>query len=162
RGHLVVPPNAQLMARGAKPGDLEWAARVTGQRLRALGIDWVFAPVADVHSRPQNPVIGPRAFGSDAAAGSRAVGEALAGYRASGVAACLKHFPGHGDTVLDSHLTLPRCDAALDQLETRELVPFRDHSDAPAIMSAHVLYPALDPERPATFSPAVIEGLLRQ
>ncbi len=161
RGHLVVPPNAQLLARGAEAGDLAWAARVTGQRLRGLGIDWVFAPVADIHSRPQNPVIGPRAFGSDAGAVSRAVGEVLAGYRASGVAACLKHFPGHGDTILDSHLTLPRCDAALDQLESRELIPFRDHLDAPAIMTAHVVYPALDPERPATFSPAVIDEMLR-
>ena len=60
-GLMTVPPNAGLLARGAAPGDLEWAARVTGQRLRALGIDWVFAPVADVHSRPGNPVIGPRA-----------------------------------------------------------------------------------------------------
>src|SRR6185369_12706358 len=85
-GHLVVPPNALLLARGAAAGDVEWAARVSGERLRALGIDWVFAPVADVHSRPENPVIGPRSFGHDPAAVSRSVEEVLAGYRAAGVA----------------------------------------------------------------------------
>src|SRR5262245_3381749 len=161
-GQLVVPPNVALLARGAEPGDIEWAARVTGERLRALGIDWAYAPVADIHSRLENPVIGPRAFGSDPATVSRALGEALAGYRASGVASCLKHFPGHGDTVLDSHHTLPRCDASLAELERRELVPFRDHLDAPAIMTAHVVYSAIDAERPGTFSKAVVSTLLRE
>src|SRR5262245_33754466 len=109
-GHLVVPPNAMLLARGASPGDIAWSARVTGERLRALGLDWAFAPVADIHSEPRNPVIGPRAFGTEPADVAARVGEALRGFRESGVAACLKHFPGHGDTVLDSHLALPRCD----------------------------------------------------
>lgn len=160
-GHLVVPPNAALLARGAEPGDIEWAARLTGGRLRALGLDWVFAPVADIHSEPRNPVIGPRAFGTDPAAVARALAEALAGYRAAGLAACLKHFPGHGDTVLDSHLALPRCDATAATLEAREIHPFRAHLDAAAIMTAHVVYPALDPDRPATFSRAIVHDLLR-
>ena len=160
-GLLTVPPNAQLLARGAEPGDLQWAARVTGERLRALGIEWVYAPVADVHSRPLNPVIGPRALGEDVAAVSRGVREVLAGFRAARVASCLKHFPGHGDTVLDSHLALPRCDAPLPLLDARELLPFREHVEAPSFMTAHVVYPALDPERPATFSPEIIGGLLR-
>ncbi len=160
-GHLTVPPNAALLARGAAPGDLERAARVTGERLRALGLDWVYAPVADIASEPRNPVIGPRAFGTAAATVAAALAEALRGYRASGVAACLKHFPGHGDTVLDSHLALPRCDADAATLEARELHPFRVHRDAAAIMTAHVVYPALDPERPATFSRAVVHDLLR-
>jgi beta-glucosidase-like glycosyl hydrolase len=107
-------------------------------------------------------VIGPRAYGADAASVSIAIGAVLAGLRAARVASCLKHFPGHGDTSLDSHLALPRCDAPLDLLETRELPPFRDHLDAPAIMTAHVIYPALDPEQPATFSRAVVTGLLRE
>jgi beta-N-acetylhexosaminidase len=161
-GLLVVPPNAALLARGAEPGDIEWASRVTGERLRALGIDWVFAPVADIHSRRENPVIGPRAFGSEPAEVSRAVGEALRGFRAASVAACLKHFPGHGDTTVDSHLALPRSDSPLEQLERRELIPFRDHLDADAVMTAHVVYGALDPERPGTFSPAVSHALLRE
>ena len=162
RGHLTVPPNATLLARGGEPGDIEWASRVSGERLRALGIDWVFAPVADIHSEPLNPVIGPRAFGTSPEAVAAAVGEALRGYRAARVASCLKHFPGHGDTVLDSHIALPRCDAAAATLEARELRPFRAHLDADSVMTAHVVYPALDRERPATFSRAIVHDLLRE
>jgi len=158
---LVVPPNALLLARGAGPGDLEWIARGTGERLRALGIDWDFAPVADVHSRPENPVIGPRSFGHDPESVSRRIGEVLRGFRAAGLAGCLKHFPGHGDTVLDSHVALPRCEAALAELEARELVPFRNHLEADAVMTAHVVYPALDTDQPGTFSGAVTTELLR-
>ena len=161
RGHLVVPPNAALLARGAQPGDLEWAARVTGQRLRALGVDWDFAPVADVNALPANPVIGPRAFGTDAGDAARGVAEAVRGFQAARVACCLKHFPGHGSTALDSHLALPVCDADRATLERRDLEPFRAGLGAPAVMTAHVLYPALDAARPATFSRAIVRGLLR-
>ena len=159
--HLVVPPNAALLARGAAPGEIEWAHTVTAARLRALGLDWDFAPVADIHSSPLNPVIGPRAFGTDAAAVAARVGEALRGLRAGGVASCLKHFPGHGDTALDSHLALPSCDADRERLERRELAPFRAHLEADSVMTAHVVYPALDPERPATFSRTIVHDLLR-
>ena len=76
-GHLVVPPNAGLLARGAEPGEIELLTRVTGERLRAVGLDWVFAPDADIHSEPQNPVIGPRAYGTDPESVARRVGEAL-------------------------------------------------------------------------------------
>lgn len=160
-GHLPVPPNAALLARGAAPGDLEYFARVTGERLRALGFDWVFAPVADVHSEPHNPVIGPRAWGTTPGGVGAALADVLAGLQASEIASCLKHFPGHGDTRLDSHLTLPVCDADRATLESRELSPFRAHLAAPSMMSAHVVYPALDPALPATFSRPVITGLLR-
>lgn len=159
--HLVVPPNAALLARGGSEDDIEWAHRVTAQRLRALGLDWVFAPVADVASEPRNPVIGPRSFGSDPAAVSQAVGAALRGLAAGGVAACLKHFPGHGDTRTDSHHTLPVLDLDRATLERRELVPFAAHRGAPSVMSSHIVVNALDPERPGTFSKAVITGLLR-
>ncbi|HET7226522.1 MAG TPA: glycoside hydrolase family 3 N-terminal domain-containing protein [Candidatus Eisenbacteria bacterium] len=159
-GHLVVPPNARLLARGARPGDIARAARVTGERLRALGVDWDFAPVADVDLEPLNPVIGPRSFGADPAAVASAVGEAVRGFHDANLACCLKHFPGHGDTVLDSHLTLPRCDAAGDALE-RHLAPFRANLAADSVMTAHVVYGALDPARPATFSPAIARDLLR-
>jgi len=159
--HLVVPPGATLLARGAAPGEVEWVHRVTAARLRGLGLDWAFAPVADVHSERLNPVIGPRAFGATPDAVSERVGEALRGLRAGGVAACLKHFPGHGDTALDSHLALPACAADRDTLERRELWPFRAHLDADAVMTAHVVYPALDPGRPATFSRAIVHDLLR-
>lgn len=161
-GHLDVPPNAALLARGAGPGDVERAHRVTGTRLRSLGLDWVFAPVADVHSEARNPVIGPRSFGADPAAVARAVGEAVRGLRAAGVAACLKHFPGHGDTEADSHHALPVARADGATLARRELAPFRANLDAAAVMTAHVVYPALDPDRPATFSRTLVHGLLRE
>jgi beta-N-acetylhexosaminidase len=161
-GHLTVPPNATLLARGAAPGDIEYVARVTGERLRALGFDWDFAPVADVHSQLDNPVIGPRAFGATPEAVSAAVGEWLAGFRAAGIASCLKHFPGHGDTTLDSHLTLPRFDGDLALLERRELAPYRAHPDADSVMTAHVVYPALDAGNPGSLSRAVTHGLLRE
>ncbi|MBI5710907.1 MAG: glycoside hydrolase family 3 protein [Candidatus Eisenbacteria bacterium] len=160
-GHLTVPPNALLLARGAAPGDIEWLARVTGERLRALGVDWVLAPVADIHCEPANPVIGPRAFGTDAATAARGVAEAVRGFRAARVACCIKHFPGHGATALDSHLALPVCGADRATLERRELEPFRAGLAADAVMTAHVVYPALDPERPATFSRAIAHDLLR-
>ncbi len=160
-GHLVVPPNALTLARGAGPGDLEWIARVTGTRLRALGIDWVFAPIADIHSEPRNPVIGPRAYGSTPAEVSSRLAALLRGYAAAGIATCLKHFPGHGDTVTDSHLSLPVNAHALGVLEAREFVPFRDHVSVPSMMTAHVVYRALDPGQPATFSRAIAHDLLR-
>jgi beta-N-acetylhexosaminidase len=161
-GHLVVPPNAALLARGASPGELAWIAEVSARRLRALGFDWNFAPVADVHSEPDNPVIGPRAWGTTPDGVATAVGELLRGHRAGGLASCLKHFPGHGDTRLDSHLALPACDADLATLERRELVPFTRHVAADAVMTAHVVYPALDPGRPGTFSRAIVTDLLRE
>ena len=162
-GHLTVPPNAALLARGGTPEDVERAARVTGGRLRALGVDWVFAPVADVNDLGANPVIGPRAYGTDAAAAARGVAAAVRGFVAARAGCCLKHFPGHGSTALDSHLALPVCDADRATLERRDLEPFRAGRDAGAgaVMTAHVVYPALDPARPATFSPAVAGGLLR-
>jgi len=161
-GHLLVPPNAALLARGAAGDDVFECHRVTGMRLRSLGVDWVFAPVADVNDEPRNPVIGARSFGTDATSVTTALGPALAGLAAGGAASCLKHFPGHGDTTVDSHLALPVGAADRAVLEARELAPFRAHRAAPAVMTAHVVYPALDPDRPATFSPAIVTDLLRR
>lgn len=161
-GLFTVPPNARLLARGGAPGDIEWACRVSGERMRALGVDWDFAPVADVNSEPRNPVIGPRSFGDDPGSVTRAVREALRGYRAAGLATCLKHFPGHGDTAVDSHLALPACAADRETLERFHVAPFAANLDADAVMTAHVVYPALDPANPATFSRPITHGLLRE
>jgi beta-glucosidase-like glycosyl hydrolase len=160
--HLVVPPNAALLARGAAAGDIGWAHEVTGRRLRALGIDWDYAPVADVQSEPRNPVIGPRSFGAAPAMVAQAVGEAVAGLRRGGVLTCLKHFPGHGDTAVDSHLALPVLEADLATIERRDLEPFRANLGADSVMTAHMVVRALDPERPGTFARAVTHGLLRE
>ncbi len=160
--HVDVPPNAALLARGAAPGDIAWVSAVTGRRLRALGFDWNFAPVADVHSQPENPVIGPRAWGATPAAAGAAIAEVLAGLREANVASCLKHFPGHGDTRADSHLALPVCDADAATLEARELATFRRLLPAAdSVMTAHVVFPALDPARPGTYSRDIVTGLLR-
>jgi beta-N-acetylhexosaminidase len=146
--------------------DVELTRRVAtalGADLRGAGIDLDLAPVADVNTEARNPVIGVRSFGSDPSLVGRHVAAFVEGLQAAGVAACAKHFPGHGATTVDSHLGLPRVDAALETLLTRELPPFRTAVEAgvAAVMSAHILVPALD-DVPATVSSAVLTGLLRE
>jgi beta-N-acetylhexosaminidase len=161
-GQMVVPPNAATLARVADPATIAWIAGVTARRLHALGFDWDFAPVADVHSQPDNPVIGPRAWGTTPQQVADNAGAWLAGFRGSGVASCVKHAPGHGDTRTDSHLALPVCDADAATLESREFAPFRAHPNADSLMTAHVVYPALDPGVPGTFSRQIVQGVLRE
>ncbi len=133
------------------------------RQLRSVGINWNFAPVLDVNVNPANPVIGERAYGADVDTVTRMGGAALAGHDRAGVAACVKHFPGHGDTSQDSHLALPRVDKSREALDAGEFAPFRNLlPDTPAVMTAHIIYPALDPERPATLSRRVLTGLLRE
>lgn len=131
--------------------------------LRHLGLNWNFAPVLDVNSNPANPVIGERSFGADPARVARLAGAWMRGSAAQGVACCVKHFPGHGDTHTDSHHALPVVDKSLAELEAVELAPFRAlAAQAPSLMTAHIVYPQLDPERPATLSPRLLAQLLRQ
>ncbi|MGK5549717.1 glycoside hydrolase family 3 protein [Streptomyces sp. URMC 127] len=138
-------------------------ARELGRRLAECGVNLNWAPSGDVNSDPDNPVIGVRSFGSDPHLVARHTAAYVQGLQSAGVAACTKHFPGHGDTAVDSHHDLPRIDAGLGTLRTRELVPFRAAVAAgtKAVMSAHILLPALDPGLPATLSPAALHGLLR-
>ncbi|WP_028802059.1 glycoside hydrolase family 3 protein [Streptomyces sp. 142MFCol3.1] len=139
-------------------------ARELGRRLAACGVNLNWAPSADVNSNPDNPVIGVRSFGADTDLVSRHTAAYVTGLQSAGVAACTKHFPGHGDTAVDSHHALPRIDAGLDVLQSRELAPFRAAITAGtrAVMSAHILVPALDPDRPATLSRHILTGLLRE
>ncbi|CAL9427810.1 Beta-hexosaminidase [Streptomyces sp. enrichment culture] len=134
-----------------------------GRRLAACGVNFDWAPSADVNSDPGNPVIGVRSFGADPALVARHTAAYVTGLQSAGVAACTKHFPGHGDTAVDSHLALPRIDADPDVLAERELAPFRAAIAAGtrAVMSAHILVPALDPDHPATLSRRILTGLLR-
>ncbi|KOG22439.1 glycoside hydrolase family 3 protein [Streptomyces viridochromogenes] len=134
-----------------------------GRRLAGCGVNLNWAPSADVNSNPANPVIGVRSFGADTALVARHTAAYVTGLQSAGVAACTKHFPGHGDTAVDSHHALPRIDAALDVLADRELSPFRAAIAAGtrAVMSAHILIPALDPDHPATLSRPVLTDLLR-
>ncbi|SMB92557.1 beta-N-acetylhexosaminidase [Deinococcus hopiensis KR-140] len=132
------------------------------RQLRSVGINWNFAPVLDVNVNPANPVIGERAYGADPRLVARHGAAALRGHLWAGVAGCVKHFPGHGDTHLDSHLALPRVDRSRAELEAVELAPFRACLPlAPAVMTAHIVYRALDPTHPATLSRAVLTDLLR-
>lgn len=137
---------------------------VFGRELRAVGLNTDLAPAADVNSNPLNPIIGMRSFGEDPEAVARHVRAGVAGLHDAGVIATAKHFPGHGDTTADSHRGLARVDRGLEILDRREFVPFRAAIDAGVdiIMTAHVLFPALDAERPATLSPAILHGLLRR
>jgi beta-N-acetylhexosaminidase len=134
-----------------------------GRRLAECGVNLNWAPSADVNSDPGNPVIGVRSFGADPELVARNTAAYVEGLQSAGVAASVKHFPGHGDTAIDSHHALPRIDVDLETLNTRELVPFRASlaAGAKVVMSAHILVPALDPELPATLSPAILTGLLR-
>jgi beta-N-acetylhexosaminidase len=138
--------------------------RTLGVELKACGFDLDYAPVLDVDSNPANPVIGDRSFGADPEVVGRLGSAVIRGLQAIGVAACGKHFPGHGDTSQDSHLTLPGLPHGLERLRQIELPPFRRAIEAgvATIMTAHVVFEALDPDVPATMSKKAIDGLLRR
>lgn len=159
----ALPPMRQL----GLTGDLslvERAGRLLAHEVRALGFDLDFAPVLDVDTNPANPVIGDRSLHRDAQQVAK-LGVALArGMEAGGVASCAKHFPGHGDTSQDSHLDLPSLPHALERLRAVELVPFAAYAKAglASVMTAHVIFDALDRTVPATMSRAVMDGLLRK
>lgn len=130
--------------------------------LLEVGINMDYAPVLDVNTNPDNPIIGDRAFSTDPEWASRLGAAFIRGFQETGMLAVGKHFPGHGDTRLDSHLDLPTVDRTLDILEKVELMPFRDNIHMPAVMTAHVMYPAWDPQFPATFSKIILQKVLRQ
>ncbi|WP_030421692.1 glycoside hydrolase family 3 N-terminal domain-containing protein [Streptomyces sp. SCSIO 75703] len=134
-----------------------------GRRLVACGVNLDWAPSADVNSNPDNPVIGVRSFGADTDLAARHTAAYVTGLQSAGVAACTKHFPGHGDTAVDSHHALPRIDVDAEVLAERDLKPFRAAiaAGSRAVMSAHILVPALDAERPATLSRRILLDLLR-
>jgi beta-N-acetylhexosaminidase len=138
------------------------AGRLLGEECRAVGFDLDFAPVVDVDSNPNNPVIGDRSFGRSPELVGRLGAALIEGLQATGVAACAKHFPGHGDTLQDSHKTLPHLPHNLARLEQIELPPFAAAAAAgvATVMTAHVVFDALDPELPATMSRQVL-SLLR-
>jgi beta-N-acetylhexosaminidase len=138
--------------------------RAMGVELRSLGMNVTFAPVVDVHSNPDNPVIGARAFATTPEEVSKAALEFIAAIEAEGLLSCPKHFPGHGDTAVDSHHGLPVVEHDLTTLRNRELKPFKATVDAGVrmIMTSHIVFPKIDPEVPATMSKRIINGLLRE
>lgn len=161
-GATRLPPLAAL----GRLDDLDVTRRageLTAREARALGVNWAYAPVADVDLEPANPIVGTRAFGTDPAHVARHVAVWVEGCRAGGALSCAKHFPGHGRTVGDSHAELPSVEHGRGALE-RDLAPFRAAiaAGADSMMTAHVAYPALDPSgAPATLSAAIVTELLR-
>jgi beta-N-acetylhexosaminidase len=132
--------------------------------LSSIGVNVSWAPVADIHSNPRNPVIGARAFGTDARSTSKASVEFLHGLHSKGVAGCAKHFPGHGDTSVDSHFELPVQLSTLDEIRHREMNPFMAlfEADVPLVMAAHMMFSNIDAQEPATLSRKFLTEILRE
>lgn len=157
-------PPARTVSLSSDP-DLAYAVgHAMGTELAAVGIDISYAPVLDVDSNPQNPIIGQRAFGADAETVVRFALPFMRGVQDAGVIACGKHFPGHGDTAHDSHLELPTVARSRQELEQTELPPFRAAIGAgiQVLMTAHVRYLALDGDQPATLSRPILQDILRR
>ncbi len=140
------------------------AAMITGKELAVMGITMDLAPVADLLLHPDNRVIGKRSFGKDPYQVGAMVAAFIEGLQVEGVAACAKHFPGHGATETDSHHKLPTIERSREELERADLIPFQQaiQAEVTAVMPGHLLCPALDSDLPATLSPPIIQGLLRR
>ena len=163
----LVPPMALARLHASDPQRAEALAeqygRCTGRQARQCGLNWVLAPIVDVNNNPANPVINVRAWGDDPGTVTRLTLAFQKGLEQENVLACAKHFPGHGDTAEDSHLQLPVIPHERERLDQLELAPFRASIAAgiDSVMTAHLQIPALDPDRPATLSKAVLNDLLR-
>lgn len=158
-------PGAAAIAATGRPEHAYTAGRLTARELRALGINFNLAPVLDINNNKSNPVINVRSYGDTAETVGAYALPMLKGLRDGGVLASLKHFPGHGDTTVDSHLGLPAIGKSLGELEALELKPFvrAIAEGAEAVMTAHILFPALEPAGvPATMSRAIVTGLLKE
>jgi beta-N-acetylhexosaminidase len=160
---LPHPPAAMALGAAGTAVLAEEVGAAVARGVKSLGFNWNFAPVLDVNSNPANPVIAERSFSSDPAEVVRLAGAWMRGALREGVACCIKHFPGHGDTRVDSHHELPVVDKSPQALRALELRPFRElQGKAPAVMTAHIVYPRIDPEHPATLSRKLLSGVLRQ
>ncbi len=158
----IPPPGA--LASLEDDAAIAWAGATTGREARRLGLNWVFAPVADLDVEPRNPIVQTRSFGTDPARVGRAVTTWIRACQSEGVLACAKHYPGHGRTIHDSHSTLPAVPLTFEALQESDLIPFRKAVEAGvrSVMTAHVAFPAWDPSGvPATRS-AVMLGHLRE
>ena len=158
-------PGAMALAATGDAENAALASEITIRQLRGLGPNFNMAPVLDVNNNPRNPVIGVRSFGDDPRKVAEFGAASARPYAGSGVLCCGKHFPGHGDTAVDSHLGLPRVEKTEEELEQVELVPFRRcvEENIPAIMISHVMFPSIEPEQvPCTMSRRIITGLLKE
>jgi len=162
---MVNVPGAMALAASGNTDNVSLAARITAAELRSIGVNFNMAPVLDINCNRDNPVIGNRSFAPNAVDAASFAVAAVKAFAEEGLMCCGKHFPGHGDTAVDSHLDLPLVDRSLDELEARELVPFSAAIAAgiPAIMTTHILFPQIESEKlPATMSGKILKGLLRE
>jgi beta-N-acetylhexosaminidase len=160
---VPAPPSAMALGAADDPGLARQVGAAVARAVNALGFNWNFAPVLDLNNNPHNPVIAERSFGADPRRATELAMAWMEGSESEGVACCVKHFPGHGDTSVDSHRDLPTVDKPLAELERFEFAPFKLASGiAAAMMTAHIVYPELDPELPATMSRRILTGLLRE
>jgi len=159
-------PTAMAIAAAGDPKDAYTMGKITALEARAVGVQWVYAPVSDVNNNPGNPIINTRSFGEDPARVSEFVAEFIRGVQENGAMATAKHFPGHGDTATDSHIDLPVIKADRERMERLELVPFRAAIAAgvASIMTGHLNVPAFEPDAstPATLSSNILTDLLRK
>jgi beta-N-acetylhexosaminidase len=157
-------PGSQALGAGRSPQDAYITAKITGQELKAIGINTDYAPDSDVNVNPANPVIGVRSYGSDPTLVAQFASHAVDGYQAAGVIPTAKHFPGHGDTDTDSHTGVPIINHTKEQWQKLDLPPFQADiaHGVDSIMTAHIIVPALDPSGdPATLSKPILTGILR-
>jgi beta-N-acetylhexosaminidase len=157
-------PTNRTIGEQNKAGFSNKLGMIIGKELQAVGFNMDFAPVLDINSNPKNPIIGDRSYGADAGLVSRLGVQTMLGIQSQRIAAVVKHFPGHGDTTVDSHLDLPVVNTSLNRLRTFEWLPFQNaiKHQADAIMVAHILLPRIDPDHPASFSKIVITDYLRK
>lgn len=161
----VTVPGAMAVSATDDPENARIAAEITIRQLRGLGVNFNMAPVLDVNSNPANPVIGVRSLGDDPHRVALYGEQTVRAYENTGIFCCGKHFPGHGDTNVDSHLGLPRVEKTVEELEQMELIPFRQciETGIPAIMSSHILFPNIEKENvPGTMSRTIITDLLKK
>lgn len=161
----VTVPSAMAISATEDPNNARIAAGITIRQLHGLGVNFNMAPVLDVNSNPANPVIGVRSIGDDPHKVALYGEATVRAYENTGVYCCGKHFPGHGDTNVDSHIGLPRIEKTIEELERSELIPFRRCIEAgiPAIMSSHILFPNIEKENvPGTMSRTIITDLLKK
>jgi beta-N-acetylhexosaminidase len=159
--HFTKIPDAYTLIKKDSPKLLFELSEMIARELKSVGVNVNFAPVADINSNPKNPVIGIRAFGDNEDQVSKMVSSFVRGHVLAGVQPCVKHFPGHGDTTVDSHFALPKVEDSLDSLRDREFKPFAKgfKSGCRMVMTAHMMNPNLDPQYPATLSKATLDIL---
>jgi beta-N-acetylhexosaminidase len=163
RVHRLPPPVTHFPYAREYAKHSREVAYVMGSELRALGFNLSFSPVLDIDLEPENSVIALRSFGTEPDAVALAAVEYMLGLHDAGVLSCGKHFPGHGGTIADSHFELPTRDISIEELRGSEIKPYERYLQCspPMLMSAHVLYPQIDPDNPATLSPKILTSILR-